>query len=62
MVELKSELSHKHIWKIEPATGPTSMGICDCGEEKEFRNYLKECSGVDSWVDTQSRPPKNFFL
>jgi hypothetical protein len=31
-----------HHWIIEPATGPTSMGVCKlCGAAKEFSNQFK---------------------
>lgn len=33
---------HKHRWKIAPANGPTSKGVCACGEEREFRNSAKD--------------------
>ena len=31
---------HVHIWKIESANGPTSRGVCGCGAELAFYNFL----------------------
>ena len=31
---------HVHHWMVEPANGPTSRGVCDCGEVRDFRNSL----------------------
>lgn len=34
---------HAHKWRIEEASGPTSLGTCkDCGRKREFRNWLPE--------------------
>lgn len=31
-----------HYWIIEPAAGPTSLGVCrKCGEEGAFKNYVE---------------------
>jgi hypothetical protein len=36
------EVKCAHYWLIEPATGPTSMGICKlCGTQKEFSNQFR---------------------
>jgi len=36
------EIKCAHYWLIEPATGPTSMGICKlCGTQKEFSNQFR---------------------
>ncbi len=36
------ELICRHYWVIEPATGPTSLGVCQsCREAKEFKNYIE---------------------
>ena len=33
----------KHIWKIEPANGPMSHGVCEkCGDEDDFGNSIAE--------------------
>jgi hypothetical protein len=33
----------RHHWIIEPASGPTSRGLCKiCGTEKHFDNVLEE--------------------
>ncbi len=46
---LKSEApSHIHSWTIDAPNGPMSMGVCSCGETKEFRN-----SSEDSIWDRQ---------
>ena len=38
-----------HHWLIEPANGPTSVGVCqECGAEAEFQNYIGHES---QWVD-----------
>ncbi len=38
----------QHHWMIEPADGKTSIGVCkQCGEWREFNNYIV----VESWVD-----------
>lgn len=32
-----------HHWRIAPAAGPTSAGVClKCGDEREFRNSLDD--------------------
>ena len=32
-----------HFWRIAPAAGPTSVGVClKCGDEREFRNSVDE--------------------
>lgn len=36
------ELTHRHHWKIDEPTGPTSHGACaGCGAEKVFKNWLE---------------------
>ena len=46
---LKTEAStHIHHWTIDAPNGPMSMGVCSCGETKEFRN-----SSEDSIWDRQ---------
>ena len=38
--EVPDEKSCRHHWIIEPASGPTSVGVCKhCGAVKEFQNY-----------------------
>lgn len=38
----------QHYWVIEPAEGKTSIGLCkNCGEWREFDNYIV----VESWAD-----------
>ena len=37
-----------HHWMIESPTGPISRGRCRlCGIQREFRNYLRDCLGVN---------------
>lgn len=31
-------MTHAHHWRIETPNGPTSPGVCACGEQREFRN------------------------
>lgn len=32
-----------HHWRIAPAAGPTSAGVClKCGDAREFRNSMDE--------------------
>ena len=31
---------HVHHWTVESPNGPTSIGTCECGEEREFENSL----------------------
>ena len=46
---LKTEAStHIHHWTIDAPNGPMSLGVCSCGETKEFRN-----SSEDSIWDRQ---------
>lgn len=34
---------HVHHWRIEPASGPTSEGVClGCAERRAFRNSLDD--------------------
>ena len=36
------EISCKHYWEIQAATGPVSPGVClTCGETREFKNYVE---------------------
>ena len=43
----------KHIWKIEPASGPTSHGVCTrCGDENDFENSIAE-------VESDKKPRKS---
>ncbi len=40
-----------HHWVIQPATGPASLGECrNCGEVREFKNYVE----ASSWGDEKS--------
>ena len=44
--------SCQHHWVIQDATGPKSIGMCrECGEYKEFKNYLE----ASHWGDERSR-------
>lgn len=45
-----------HHWIIEPATGPTSLGVCKlCGAEKEFSNQFKRNGLIEpALVKTQN--------
>lgn len=40
--EPKTEGQHFHRWRIEEPDGPVSLGICDCGTEKTFKNWLSD--------------------
>ena len=41
--EAQRVITCRHHWMIEPANGPTSIGICrNCREIKEFTNSLTE--------------------
>ena len=33
---------HFHRWRIEEPDGPKSVGRCDCGTEKTFKNWLSD--------------------
>ena len=35
----KSITKHAHFWRIAPAEGPMSLGVCHCGAQQMFRNY-----------------------
>ena len=40
--------SCRHYWIIESPRGPVSSGLCrDCGEGREFKNYIEETSYDD---------------
>ena len=44
--------SCQHHWVIQEADGPISVGLCrECGEIKEFKNYLE----ASHWGDDKSR-------
>ena len=48
--------SHIHHWTIEAPNGPVSMGVCSCGEMKEFRNSSEDSiwdrnEGRSRWND-----------
>ena len=36
------EDQHYHRWRIEEPDGPMSLGRCDCGVEKQFKNWLSD--------------------
>ena len=41
--EAQRVITCRHHWMIEPANGPTSIGICrNCREIKEFTNSVAE--------------------
>ena len=41
--EAQRVITCRHHWMIEPANGPTSIGICrNCREIKEFTNSVSE--------------------
>jgi hypothetical protein len=41
----------QHHWKIQPATGPVSLGSCkNCGESREFKNYVE----ASTWGDDKN--------
>ncbi|MEK6880226.1 MAG: hypothetical protein AABY22_11485 [Nanoarchaeota archaeon] len=47
---MENEVKHQHFWKIEPANGKTSNGICQkCGISKDFLNYIDETMDSYSW-------------
>ncbi len=44
-----------HYWVIQPATGPSSPGICQtCGESRDFKNYVEGASWGDSRLSNRS--------
>lgn len=48
---------HYHYWKIEPAEGPTSRGICKlCGEEREFLNSVQKLTLVKRHANPLTLP------
>jgi hypothetical protein len=51
----------KHHWIIEPASGPTSRGVCKlCGEVKLFDNVLADLlSASDSFTPFNIRSSKD---
>ena len=43
VLEAQQVITCRHHWMIEPANGPTSIGICrNCREIKEFTNSVAE--------------------
>ena len=54
-----------HHWKIEAATGPTSIGVClKCGEQREFSNSAPASGFGDAshGLDRQTLSAKNAYL
>ena len=43
--ELEEQPACLHHWVIEKPAGPTSKGVCrECGEEREFQNFIEGTS------------------
>ena len=48
-VEVEDVKTCAHHWVIQPASGPSSPGVCQiCGETKDFQNYVEAASWGDS--------------
>ena len=46
-----------HHWTIEAANGPVSLGHCrNCGEVREFKNYVEASYWTDEKAERESRP------
>ncbi|MBF8268152.1 MAG: hypothetical protein HW388_1660 [Dehalococcoidia bacterium] len=54
---VEEEVRCVHYWIIDIPTGPVSKGECrQCGEVREFRNYLEYVSGWDDVRSFNSSP------
>ena len=42
--------THIHHWRIAEPEGETSLGICECGAQREFRNYLPVIGKLEYWL------------
>ena len=42
--------THIHHWRIAEPEGETSLGTCECGAQKEFRNYLPVIGNLEYWL------------
>lgn len=52
-----SGADHAHRWRIEAQGGPTSVGSCACGAEKQFSNsWDREAS---AWALARGRGSRN---
>jgi hypothetical protein len=40
--QTKTEEQHFHRWRIDEPDGPVSIGHCECGVEKTFKNWLSD--------------------
>ena len=48
----------RHHWIIEAPTGPVSKGTCQqCGELREFKNYIDSAPWADDSAGTQPESP-----
>ena len=36
---------HNHHFVLPPPDGPTAVGVCKCGEKREFKNYDGDWGG-----------------
>ncbi len=44
LVRPRDPTAHTHRWRLDEPAGPTSLGVCACGIERQFANSEGELS------------------